>query len=226
MPTDTLAAVSPSPVRDTYRFGHGEVPQLQPGTKGWTLDDVDDPETHSLWDQGRYEVHNGVLTVMPPAYFCGGATADNLKFLLRAYFAGQAVRCTTSAEVDLGVTAAQVVRADGVAIWGDDLPRFEALRFPPPRTHWSQHVLTRPPTLVIESVSQGHEEHDRQTKRRGYAGFGVRHYWIVDGLRRTLDCLLLDGDQYRDDGIGRDGEVVLVPSLPGLSLPLAEVWVR
>ena len=80
--------------------------------------------------------------------------------------------------------------------------------------------------MVIESISVGHERHDRQTKRRWYADFGVRHYWIVDGLRRTLDCLLLDGDQYRDDAAGRDADVVRPASLAGLAVPLAEVWVR
>ena len=226
MPIATAVPVGPSPVRDTYRFGDGPSPALQPGTLGWSVADVEDPATQVLWSQGRYEILNGVLTIMPPAYYYGGSSADNLKFILRTHLASRQLKCSTSAEVDIAVTDAQVVRADAVAIWGDDLPRFDALVFPPPRTHWSEHVLTIPPTLVIESVSQGHEVHDRQTKRRWYAGFGVRHYWIVDGLRRTLDCLLLDGDQYREDGGGHDADIVRPPSLDGLAIPLANVWVR
>jgi Uma2 family endonuclease len=187
---------------------------------------VEDLATHALLSEGRYEILDGVLTVMPPCFYYGGAAADNLKFLVRTHLAGQAVRHSTSGVVDIAVTSTQVVRADAVIIWGDDLPKFEALRYPPPRTHWSQHVLTIPPTLIVESVSQGHEAHDRQTKRRWHAGFGVRHYWIVDGLRQTLDCLLLDGEQYRDDGSGRVADVVRPPSLAGLVIPLADVWVR
>ena len=121
---------------------------------------------------------------------------------------------------------ADLIRGETDGIWGDDRPKFDALRFPPPTRHWSQHALTIPPTLVIESVSVGHEAHDRRTKRRWYADFGIGHHWIVDGLRRTLDCLWLDGDDYRDDGSGREGEVVRPPSLAGLDLPLADVWVR
>ena len=226
MSTTVAEPVLPSTVRDTYRFGDGDVARLQPGTIGWTVADVEDPATYVLWSQGRYEILNGVLTVKPPAFYYGGSSADNLKFILRTHFAAQQLRCSTSAEVDMAVTDTQVVRADAVAIWGDDLLRFESLRFPPPRTHWSQHVLTVPPALVLEAVSQGHEAHDRDTKRRWYAGFGVRHYWIVDGLRHTLDCLLLDGDQYRDDGAGRDADVIRPASLDGLAIPLADVWVR
>ena len=226
MPTTTAQPVSPSPVRDTYRFGDGPEPVPQPGTMGWTAADADDPATNALLVRGRFEILHGVLTVMPPALLYSGAAADSLKFLLRLHLRSRQVDCLTAGEVDLAVTDTQVVRADAVAIWGDDLPRFEAMRFPPPRTHWSEHVLTSPPTLVIEAVSQGHEAHDRQTKRRWYAAFGVRHYWIVDGLRRTLDCLLLDGDGYRDEAVGRDGDVVRPPSLDGLAIPLADVWVR
>ena len=226
MTTTAAEPVKPSPVRDTYRFGDGPVPVLQPGTLGWSVADVEDPATYALWSRGRYEILNGVLAVMPPAFFYGGSAADNLKYMLRDHFRAQGERLLTSAEVDVAVTDVQVVRADAVAIWGDDLPRFESLVLPPPRTHWSEHVLTLPPTLVIEAVSQGHEVHDRQTKRRWYAGFGVRHYWIVDGLRRTLDCLLLDGDDYGEVGAGRDGDVVRPASLDGFAVPLADVWVR
>ena len=36
------------------------------GTLGWTADDLDDPRIERLWDQGRYEIVEGVLTQMPP----------------------------------------------------------------------------------------------------------------------------------------------------------------
>ena len=78
--------------------------------------------------------------------------------------------------------------------------------------------------MVVESISVGHEAMDRRPKRRWYAGFGVRHYWIVDGLRRTLDCLLLDGDDYRDDGSGHDVGIVRPASLGKLQINLADVW--
>ncbi len=226
MSTLAVKPIVPSPVRDGYRFGDGPLPVPQAGTMGWTVADVDDPAINAMLSRGRYEILNGVLTVMPPAYLYSGAAADNLKFVLKAHLQSQRLACVTAGEVDIGVTADQVVRADGVAIWGADLPRFQSLQFPPPRIHWSEHVLTLPPTLVIEAVSQGHEAHDRHTKRRWYAGFGVQHYWIVDGLRRTLDCLSLDGSEYREDGSGSGAEVVRPPSLAGLGIPLATVWVQ
>jgi Uma2 family endonuclease len=215
-----------SPSRDPYRFGSGPDLVLRPGTVGWSIEDLDDPEVHALWDQGRYEIHDGVLVEMPSSQFYGGAVVINLIRALDPYLTQRYLRADFAPEADIQVLPDRVVRGDTVAVWGDDRPKFDAVRFPPPRTHWSQHALTIPPTMVIESVSVGHEAMDRRTKRRWYAEFGVRHYWIVDGLRRTLDCLLLDGDQYRDDGSGREADVVRPGSLPGLDISLADVWVQ
>ena len=226
MSTLTTDPVVRSSVRDTYRFGDGPELALRPGTMGWSIADLDDPVAYALWANGRYEIHDGILVAMPASNYYGGATAHGLVKRVEPYLDGRQLRPLFAPEADIQVLPDRVVRGDIVGIWGDDRPKFDALRFPPPHTHWSEHALTIPPTLVIESVSQGHEAHDRQTKRRWYAAFGVRHYWIVDGLRHTLDCLLLDGDEYRDDGAGRDGDVVRPASLAGLALPLPEVWIR
>ena len=193
MTTLDAPLVTPSPTRDTYRFGDGPDPVLRPGTMGWSIADLDDPDIYFQWAEGRFEIHDGVLVAMPASQFYGGAAAMSLSDLLKPYLRGLGLRPTFAPEADIEVLPDRVVRGDTVAIWGDDRQKFDALRFPPPRTHWSEHALTIPPTMVIESISVGHERHDRQTKRRWYADFGVRHYWIVDGLRHTLDCLLLDG---------------------------------
>lgn len=108
---------------------------------------------------------------------------------------------------------------------GDDLARFESLSFPDrPGTTWQDHVLTLPPSMVIESIRPGHERHDRQTKHRWYAEFGVPNYWIVDGYRRTLDCLRLERGQYIVDAAGHDQDVVRPSAFAGLTIALRELW--
>ena len=209
---------------DSYRFGNGPKISLQPGTIGWSIEDLNDPDVRFLWDEGRYEILDGVLTIMPPAYFRGGNVVDNLKFFLRSYFLTAKIPASFSGDVDVAISADRVVRADGVAVCGDDLTKFDALQFDPPRTSWRDHELILPPTIVIESVSQGHEAHDRVTKRRWYAEFKVPHYWIVDGLGRTLECLRLDGDHYLLDAAGKQNEILQPSGFPGLTIPLNDVW--
>jgi Uma2 family endonuclease len=81
-----------------------------------------------------------------------------------------------------------------------------------------------PPTLIIESVSPGHELHDRRTKKSWYAGFGVAHYWIVDAYARTLDCFRLDAGQYVLHAKGKDAQVLKRLPFPDLVIPLRELW--
>jgi Uma2 family endonuclease len=224
MSISTLNPVKTSPVRDVYRFGDGPEPVLRPGTMGWTASEMEDPDLHFLWDQGRYEIIDGVLTVMPPAFFIGGSPSFNLGYLLRTHFRKQKVSVSISTEVDLRLSEKLLLRGDLVAVFGDDVSKFQALEFSKGGNDWRKHALAIPPTLVIESISERHETHDRKSKRKWYAEFGVSRYWIVDAYTRSLECLLLQEGQYVDDGMGRDNEVVNVASLAGLAISLAEIW--
>ena len=79
---------------------------------------------------------------------------------------------------------------------------------------------------MIESVSVGHEDHDRETKKLWYAEAGVPNYWILDGYSRSLDCLVLDPPQgiYRVDQAGRSDATLSPSAFPGLMIRLAELW--
>ena len=223
MANATINPVKSSPVRDTYKFGNGPEPVLQPGTMGWSAADLEDPEIAWQYEQGRHEILDGVLTVLPAAFFFGGQCVLELVVLVKAHLKKRKTPAMFSAEVDIQVKQSRLLRADAVAVFGDDLPKFKALKFKGPNKDWRKHALIIPPTPVIESVSEGHELHDKKSKRSWYAGFGVRHYWIVDGFARTLECLLLNDGRYLDDGIGKEGQVVSPASLSGLHIPLAEV---
>src|SRR4029077_603034 len=84
--------------------------------------------------------------------------------------------------------------------------------------------LLVPPTLIIESVSPGHELHDERTKMRWYAEFGVPNYWIVDAFARTLKCFVLDQSAYRLDMSGTDQAEVNPSCFPGLGIPFGRLW--
>lgn len=84
--------------------------------------------------------------------------------------------------------------------------------------------MTLPPTIIIESVSKGHENHDHVTKRNWYAQFKVPNYWIVDGVSRSLECLRLAGDRYLPDVTGKDDDTLQPTAFPGLTIPLRDVW--
>jgi len=194
------------------------------GTTGWTASDLEDFETEGKWFEGRYEIVEGVLTQMAAAYYIGG------KFLVRLFMEVQArqkersVRGDFSTEVDIIIDDARVARSD--AVWMT--PQEQQLqarvakdlgRLDPDRTR-----ILIPPSLVIEVISPGHEAHDRRTKRKWYAEFGVPRYWIMDPFERSLECLLLDGAIYKVETAGRGSETIRPVLFDGLQIDLANVW--
>jgi Uma2 family endonuclease len=228
----TTVAATPPPAtpnrpphgRDPYRFGDGPELQLIPGTIGWSADDLEDPFIRGLFDEGRFEIIDGVLTKMPPAQFTGGECSMNLVFLLREYFKTSNVPARFSGEVDIQLDPCRYLRADAVCIFGTDLDRFEQHARQAGRLDWARAALFIGPSLIIESISLGHESHDRKTKRRWYAELGAQRYWIVDAFARSLECLWLDNDTYREEAVGHRIDSVSIPSLPGLTIPLVELW--
>ena len=199
--------------------------RFEPGTLGWTADDLDDPVIERQWLKGRYEIVDGVLATMPAAYFPGGEVIANLIYLLKSHLRSNRLAGRISVEVDLVLRNDRVARADAVLL----LPADERRQKAASRKAGKSPDLKRtrilvPPTLVIESVSEGHEHHDRETKRRWYAEAGIPHYWIVDALGRSFECLVLKGDTYRVEQSGRNKAKLRPAAFPGLVQPLEEIW--
>lgn len=53
------------------------------------------------------------------------------------------------------------------------------------------------PDLVIEILSRATAKNDRGHKKEVYARYGVREYWIIDPLRKSIEQYLLTGDTFR-----------------------------
>ena len=197
---------------------------FMPGTTGWTAGDLDDPEIERQWMRGRYEIVEGVLTTMPAAYFSGGNAAFNLIYLIKSHLREERLPGRFSTEVDIIIDEDRVARADAVML----LPKDEAAQRKAARAAKRRDVqrtrILVPPTLVIESISPGHERHDLRTKRRWYADFGVPNYWLLDAFAQSLKCLQIDAPDYRVQANGRADDKIEVPLLPGLVIPLATVW--
>jgi Uma2 family endonuclease len=84
-----------------------------------------------------------------------------------------------------------------------------------------------PPDLVIEVVSRWRARFDRVVKLAYYAERGVPEYWIVSPRERTVQRLVLsDSGHYVIAQAAGEGDVLRPESLPGLELPLAELWKR
>ena len=85
----------------------------------------------------------------------------------------------------------------------------------------------RVPDLMFEFVSPSRQDRHRDyvAKRAQYERIGIREYVIVDRFDRRVTVLTLGDAGYAERRIEGDGAYES-PLLPGLVVPLAEVWPR
>jgi Uma2 family endonuclease len=195
-----------------------------PGTSGWTAADLLKPEIQREWSRGRYEIIEGVISIMPPAYLPHGSALFNLLSIVRAHLKAKKIPATIATEVDLILAPKRVVVADAIVMTPEDQQRqADATRNITKPRHGQARILV-PPTLVVESVSPDDPDHDRQTKRRWYAEFAVPNFWLLDSYQKTLECLVLQKGSYRAAASGESKDEISVPLFQNLKIPLDEIW--
>ncbi|RMH07814.1 MAG: Uma2 family endonuclease [Nitrospirae bacterium] len=82
------------------------------------------------------------------------------------------------------------------------------------------------PDLIVEIVSETTRKTDEIIKRKLYARHGVPEYWIVDPELETVKVYRMAEQGYvRTAELSREaGDMLSTPLLPGLQIPLSEVF--
>jgi len=197
---------------------------FEPGTTGWTIDDLEDPEILWRWSEGRYELVEGVLTKMTPQGFENIDPLQRLRRMIERHVDAANLDGEFYPEVDVLLNSGRVVRPDALFLTAKqhrEQKRISHERGLPQRRY---HPVYIAPTLIVESVSIGHEDHDRVTKRRWYAEFGVPHYWLLTEHEHSLICLVLDGKQYKQETGGSELDRLTTTAFPGLTIDLSKLW--
>jgi Uma2 family endonuclease len=65
---------------------------------------------------------------------------------------------------------------------------------------------------------------DRIEKVDDYAAFGIRHSWLVDPERRSLEILALAAGQYRTAFTAAGGTLTDLPGCGGFTFDLDALW--
>lgn len=194
------------------------------GTTGWSVDDLNEPGIAGRWSDGRHEIVEGVLTTMPAAYRDGTLPLSRLRRLVERHLETTGGGGEFTNEDDLVVGRHRVARVDMMYMTPDDERRQIAANAARGQTRLRFGRILIPPTLIVESLSDGHEHHDRETKRRWYGEFGVPNYWLLNAFDRTLQCLVLEGASYRVDQEGREADVLRPSLFPSLVIGLEHLW--
>jgi Uma2 family endonuclease len=80
------------------------------------------------------------------------------------------------------------------------------------------------PDLVVEILSPGTRSRDLEVKRKIYAKYGVREYWIVDPGEKAVEVLVLEKEGCRRAGIYAHSGAIESPLLPHFHIPLTEIF--
>ncbi len=86
-------------------------------------------------------------------------------------------------------------------------------------------IPDRVPEMMFEVVSPGRESRERDyvKKRADYHKLEVLEYVIVDRFQKTVTVLTRAEDEYQERVLTA-ADVYMTPLLPGLAIPLAEVF--
>jgi Uma2 family endonuclease len=198
--------------------------ELIPGSTGWSARDLDDPRVGRAWEAGHFQIIEGVLAIMPPAYWDNSAALDALLDILKPYLHERGLPTRFGCEVDVVVGDLRVPKADAVYMSAEDLAKQRRAKSPRTPKRLTYGRLRVPPTLVIENVSKGHENEDRVVKHAFYEQAGIPNYWILDVYQRTLECFALKRGKYVLDRVGRGKGSVSPRCFKGLTIELSKVW--
>ena len=165
-------------------------------------------------DSSNFEILRGELTVAPAPVPRHQWACDELTSLLRLFVKQNDLGRVFSSPIDviLGrhTEAETVVQPDILFIAKDRLDMI------------TKTNISGAPDLMVKVLSVSSAYRDRIEKKRIYAEFGVREYWIVDADQKVLEAFDLTVPALWATAAG--SEVFEPTSFPGLKIPLSELW--
>lgn len=157
-----------------------------------------------LPEEKRYELIEGELLMTPAPGTQHQTVLRRLFKVLEAFVSTRDLGQVWFAPLDVILSDEDVVQPDLLYVARDRLGIV------------TERGLRAAPDLVVEVLSEGTRERDRVVKRKLYAKYGVREYWLVDPDGRTVEVLTLGQEGYETSRVFPEGTAVESLLLPGL----------
>ncbi len=165
-----------------------------------------------LPEDRRYEVIDGDLFMTPVPGTPHQRLVGNLYLRLRRHVDDHGLGEVLVAPCDVVLSPTDVVQPDLLFVAADRLAII------------GEKYISAAPDLVVEVLSPSTEDRDRTLKTELYAGFGVRELWLAETDAKTIEVLTNSGDGFRRVAVFVLGNVLRSPLLPGLEIPIAELF--
>jgi Uma2 family endonuclease len=165
-------------------------------------------------DGRRHQIIDGEHIVTPSPNTSHQAISRNLLAILWTFLKSNPIGKVFDAPFDVVLSNEDVVQPDLLFV---SAARASII---------TEKNVQGPPDLAVEILSETTRKMDEIVKRKLYERFSVKEYWIVDPELESVKVYRLT-----ERGYGRPAEISLEsgdalasPLLPGLSIPLAEVF--
>ena len=166
-------------------------------------------------DGKRHELIDGEHYVTPSPILKHQKVLANLHFLIEAWLRAHRIGEVFFAPVDVVLSDADVVEPDLLYLSNERKAQIA-----------TDTNLHGPPELIVEIGSPSTRRRDETVKRALYERAGVAEYWFVDPERDAVRVYRRVGERFgRPIELRTDaGDVLSTPLLPGLELPLTEIF--
>lgn len=165
-----------------------------------------------LPEEKRYELIEGELLMVPSPSWTHQTILKRLFSILDAYVTEHRLGEVRFAPLDVILSEEDVVQPDLLFLSKDRLGLV------------TERGVRGAPDLVVEVLSEASSERDRTLKRKVYAKYGVREYWIVDPGARTIEVAGLGPGGLSTLQVYPVGTTFRSPLLEGFELPLDRIF--
>jgi Uma2 family endonuclease len=165
-------------------------------------------------DGNRHELIDGDHVMTPSPGTLHQRVSMNLSLLIGGFLGRHAVGTLLAAPIDVVLSELDVVQPDLVFVAA---ARSEII---------TQQHIAGAPDLVVEILSSTTRRRDEVTKRKLYARFGVREYWVVDPELERIRVLRKGVDELDETDVlsAEAGSSLATDLLPGLEIAVADVF--
>jgi len=160
----------------------------------------------------RYELIGGELYMVPSPDFAHQRILRDLGFLLWEFVKEHNLGVVLYAPFDVVLSEEDVVQPDILFV---SKSRSEII---------TEKNIHGAPDLVIEILSETTAEWDRTIKKKLYAKYGVREYWLVDPKAKSIEVMVLGKRGFETMQVYPQGTSLISPLLPGLAISIKEIF--
>ncbi|MBI5192128.1 MAG: Uma2 family endonuclease [Nitrospirae bacterium] len=163
-------------------------------------------------DDVRYELIDGDLLMSPAPNIRHQIISGNINALIRSYVKDKELGTVFYAPCDVVLGDENVFEPDILFISKQNSGII------------ADANIKGAPDLIVEILSPSTADRDLINKKRIYAKYGVKEYWIADPQEKTVELFILNNEQFDLKKSYAQDDVIESVILQGLRIPLKEIF--